>query len=500
MKNSLFCLPIAAVMLLLVGCSHDELAVPDELLVTTRAEMTEIDYSALDTMYFVGDDDVETYIHFKRLIAESEKNEFDVRKVVPLGDEAVLCYLINYNDGWEIISADKRATTVLASASTGQLDLALLPDAVKLWIECLAADVLSLRVNNGRPKNISDEDWEQMLNSVEFWESINATSEYISRNFATTRGVDDPIIIDPTWEGDIPEGNPKGHWELIDVDVVEEPYDSVHRLTDTQWCQRGNYNQFCPTRTDNASLRARAGCSAVAAAQMLYVLNKKRGYPVYAPTDVYCSANVHNYNSNNYYTYGSSSTIWSNMRTKSTAQGDTTNATRNAAVLISDAGIRIGVNYKNDGTSCGDDDVYEMFADMGIWCIHADYNVNSVINNMIAGLPAVMSAKRTRHSILGIEYYTNGHFFLIDFYKRRRIRYTNTYRWNGGINSVPSPTGSDTKIEITYSTPTVTEIMMNWGDPRKDVDEYRFAPSGSWNIDSVYTYDYLRKMMVNFHQ
>ena len=141
-----------------------------------------------------------------------------------------------------------------------------------------------------------------------------------------------------------------------------------------------------------------------------------------------------------------------------------------------------------------------MFTDMGIWSTHADYNLNSVINNLMTGLPVVMSAKRTHHSILGIDYYTNGHFFLIDYYKRTRTRYKNTYHWNGGINSEPSPTGSNTKVEITYSTPIVTTLKMNWGFYDSSYNHDGFAPYGSWNVTTEYAYDYVRKMMVNFHQ
>ena len=505
MKLKHFYLVVSAMLLTLLASCNQEVLNSDNALdftLATRADEKpmEIDYSALDTFYFVNDKDIESYIHFKKLLAESEKREFGVREVIPMGTDATLCYLINYNNGWEIISADKRATTVLASDSKGELKLSTVPDGIMLWIECLAADVLYLRTSSDRPQSITDEDWGNMLKGVEFWDAINASSEYIARELSSTRGIDDPILIDPTWGGDIPGGNPKGHWELVSTETFIEDYDGGTKQTNTAWCQQDDFNQFCPARTDYPTLHAPAGCSAVAAAQMLYALHRKRGYPIYAPTDVYCTANVLNHNSNNYYTYGSSSTIWQNMLDTMISCGNEALAKRNSAVLISDAGIRIGANYKNDATPCGEDDVYDMFTDMGIWSTHADYNLNSVINNLMTGLPVVMSAKRTHHSILGIDYYTNGHFFLIDYYKRTRTRYKNTYHWNGGINSEPSPTGSNTKVEITYSTPIVTTLKMNWGFYDSSYNHDGFAPYGSWNVTTEYAYDYVRKMMVNFHQ
>lgn len=267
-KSIPFFIIFAALVVMLVGCSQNEFESPKELEAATRAEEkpVDIDYTTLDTLYFVSDKDVEAYIHFKKLVAEGEKREFDVREVVPMGKEAILCYLINYNDGWEIISADKRATTVLASDSTGQLNLSSVPEGVVLWIECLAADVLSLRASSDRPQNIADEVWDKMLKSIEFWEAINASSEYIARKLAATRGDHDLIIIDPTWEGGTPGGDPQGHWELVNVVAVYEQYDGGSRLTDTQWCQSKDFNQFCPTETVYPGNHARAGCSAVAAA------------------------------------------------------------------------------------------------------------------------------------------------------------------------------------------------------------------------------------------
>ena len=56
------------------------------------------------------------------------------------------------------------------------------------------------------------------------------------------------------------------------------------------------------------------------------------------------------------------------------------------------------------------------------------------------------------------------------------------------------------KVEITYSTPIVTTLMMNWGFSYHDANIIAFAPYGSWNVTTEYAYDYVRKMMVNFHQ
>lgn len=56
------------------------------------------------------------------------------------------------------------------------------------------------------------------------------------------------------------------------------------------------------------------------------------------------------------------------------------------------------------------------------------------------------------------------------------------------------------KVEINYSTPIVTTLKMNWGFYDSSYNHDGFAPYGSWNVTTEYAYDYVRKMMVNFHQ
>lgn len=90
--------------MLLAVCSCNKEAFMDASSdITTRADERpgNIDFANLDTTYFVSDKDVEAYIHFKELVAEGEKREFEVREVIPMGvkDEATLAYLINYNEG-----------------------------------------------------------------------------------------------------------------------------------------------------------------------------------------------------------------------------------------------------------------------------------------------------------------------------------------------------------------------------------------------------------------
>lgn len=500
MKKYLSLFFCVTLMTLIISC--DKEVENDSISLETRSAGTEIDWNELDSTYFVTDKDIEAYIHYKKIVAEGEKEDFAVCEVRPLSinDKATLAYLINYQDGWEIIAADKRLPAVMASGMDGNLSLAEAPDNIVNWIESLELDVLYLRSFKDKPDWAEGDVWKDMLSNAEFWSAINCEKQYIELATGSTRGSNDPILIDPTDGGGGPGGGNgnyvPGHWSILRVVESNEVYMSCPRLTHTDWNQGVGFNQYCPTRTDGSGNRAFAGCSAVAAAQMLYYLHYKIGYPSVAPTNVYCNATVNNHGSSNYYTYGTSSTIWQDMLTDATPSSQINNAKSKSAVLISYAGIEIDVDYDNDETTCGDDDVYDMFRDLGINCNQLDYDPNAVVNQLNAGMPVVMYAKCERHTILGIPYYRDGHFFIIDRFEKLRHKTEITYQWDGGSNNEPSPNGSQTQVTTSYGSPYISYFSMNWG-AEDFYNNYTFSPLGDWVVFNK-NYQYKREMIINF--
>lgn len=61
-----------------------------------------------DSFYFVSGKDLDSYIQFKKM--SLKQDELTVVDMAPLTDESgdTWAYSINYSDGWELISADKR--------------------------------------------------------------------------------------------------------------------------------------------------------------------------------------------------------------------------------------------------------------------------------------------------------------------------------------------------------------------------------------------------------
>lgn len=470
---------VASVMLLalMASCNQDAVESVDDSFFgsATRAngKPLEIDYSALDTYYFVTDKDVESYIHFKKLLAEGEKREFEVREVVPLGlnDKATLAYLLNYNDGWEIIAADKRAQRVLATDEKGSFDMKEAPEAVVAWIENLEMQVLYLRSCADRPEWASDETWEKMLESIDFWRAINAEEDFIMEHMGDTRGhgglIPDPIpidsiIIDPM----------VGHWELTGITNIGTVTVSVDHLITTQWNEE--YNQYCPFKTNGVD-RAPAGSVPVAGAQMEYYLHGKIGKPVNCPTDIFCAATVGNVQfGTNMYIVSSNTSLWSGMNSNAIS----------IAKMIAGMGIKTQAVYGNNSTTATFHNLRQALYSDGIVCDSAGYNVNLIKQNLLNEKPLIANLSGEYPDEEQIK-----HCVIIDKYKGTADKYRYSYMWIvdvPGDGTIMHPAFKD-EIVIDYEGTEISQIGMRWGRSGWS-DNPLFALTDNWVISGGPTF------------
>ncbi|MCR5139593.1 MAG: C10 family peptidase [Bacteroidaceae bacterium] len=489
MKKSIIFAATLLLLLTMVSCNQDSLTPSDTPLTWdggTRAEknpLDEIDFSALDTAYFVSDKDVEAYIHFKELLAKGQGKDFAIQEIVPLGlnDEATLAYLLNYNEGWEIISADKRAPVVLASGEVGCFSLKEAPENVMAWIECSEKEILNLRTFEGQPEMIDGKTWKEMLCYADFWKAINADEEYIFRGKSETRHIPDSLLIII----DNPSIDPyylEGHWEVVGITNEGVTLMNTNHLISTQWGQGVGYNTFCP-RKSNSFENAPAGCMAVAGAQMAKYLHDKNGVPVNAPSSIFCTAVVGNVSySTNMYIVSTSPNTWNSMYN--------TTGSSSAASLIAGIGIIIQSEYGNYDTSAAEGSLSYYFDNENISFSYSSYNPQTINSSLIHDMPVIVEA-------YGFENNTHfGHVLIIDRYRAYATQYNIFYEWvyDHPGNGMPRPIRE--KIEIEYSNPTIIEYGMNWGFNGL-YDDGWYSKYDSWNINSsLYFSSNNRKMYV----
>lgn len=363
------------------------------------------------------------------------KPSVDIECITNEKDDTLLYVYKKQSGGWTIYASDMRVPAIIAHSDEGAFDDLMKIDGAKLWIQSIAEDIAAIKQVEDDKLNFSLEEIE--LNRT-FWQSISCPNELFKEdiNLSSTRSVGNSSLI------------PKGHYELEFSESFIEAYDTIPRLTTTNWAQGHPYNSFCPYKSDYSE-RSPAGCAAIAGAQMLYFLHYKLGVPATAPSEAYCNGNNVSYSwaQTNY-----TSNIWDSMATNAAM----------AAPLIADVGRRVNMTYGDDGSSAYTSNlVNSVFAPYGISCTYSVYNETNLRNSLQSGIPVILSASSMGNDS---DPGTTGHAFIADRYIRNRIKTVNQYGWvyesssnNDILPFVPR------KIEYTYSSPVIGMIGINWG-------------------------------------
>ncbi|MBQ7639760.1 MAG: C10 family peptidase [Bacteroidales bacterium] len=467
MKRKYLLLSLLCISLQFAACDPVEKPVDDPPL---DYQYTEADMNRpLNETYFVSPEDLNAYLHYKSLV---EKKEIVVESITPVKNNAgdTLLYLINYDEGWDLLAADKRATVPLGSDKTGHLNLEETEHPIVSWIMCLSEDVYATRMTdscNSEAPDITEY-------NINTWKAITADEslfrEVIEEYLPETRSY--PHI---------------GQYVFAGVTEVDLFYDEVRHLTTTKWCQDDhNCNDYVPWRSDDPSLHAPAGCVAVAGAQMLYYLHYYMGIPQTAPTTAYCYSSVGDPDPLSQMGQGDySATAWAEM--DSLGQDK-------AGMLIASVAKMVHKNFGNNGSGAITADlVTDCFPNYRIASNYASYQETTVSNSlMYQNMPVIVRAGGTAPN-------NNGHCFIIDGYMRTRHQTIYTYVWEW-LNYDPEEEypKMPNQYDITYSSPVISYYYMNWGWGG-DCNNVAFAKSGDWVIDNQYNFIYERAMIHNFH-
>ncbi|MCR4613218.1 MAG: C10 family peptidase [Bacteroidaceae bacterium] len=385
-------------------------------------------------------------------------------------DNDTLLYVCNKRGGgWTLYSSDRRTPPIVAQSDHGSFEELMQIDAAKAWVQGMAEDIKVIKTLADNQLNFTSAEIEANKN---FWRSVSDPDDFVKNVMGVnpTRGFgDDPRI-------------PTGHYELSGTSTQYEEWDSIGRLTQTDWDQGSiftNYNYYCPLKSNSNNEHAPAGCVAIAGAQMLYFLHYKFGVPETAPSEASCSGNILNYTmwQGNY-----TSTIWSTMNTNDI----------DAAPLVADVGELVGMAYGNDASSANTSNLVYAFANYGISCIYDDYNAGTVSTSLSNGIPVILRAQGAGQS--------SGHAFITDRYKRARPVIVTGYEW---VWDSPPPLGmllpyNPPIVEYTYLSPVIRWIGMNWGwgSNYYNPNEW-YVLTGDWIKDGT-NYNTNRHMIYGF--
>ena len=396
-------------------------------------------------------------------------------------EQDTLLYICDKGDGgWTIYSSDTRVPAIVAESSEGNFAKASENEALMAWIETMAQDMKAIRNAPDIDLNFTMQEIESNKN---FWKSVSMpdafAKELVIQDSLVTRGAPGPIDL-------IPDYFLYGHYEFCSVEHYTQVYDSIARLTHTDWDQHSPCNNYCPYKSYSTTQHAPAGCVAIAGAQLLYFLHYKLGVPETAPSDAYCNSNVTAYPNYDWAQYNFTSTIWDNMNSIGV----------NSDPFVADVGRLARVHYGNNGSGAYDSDLANYaFPAYGISCTYTNYSESYLSSSLLSEMPVYLSASNQD---------MEGHAFIADRYLRKRNVTKTTYMWvydsiphdaNGHELQVPI---LPNKITYSYSSPHISMIGMNWGwgQNYNDPNEW-FALSGSW-LKNDNNFDYSRKMIYNF--
>lgn len=429
----------------------------------------------IDSVFFVSEKDLDSYLKFKKL--SQKKEELTVVDIAPITDESgdIWAYAINYSEGWELISADKRYHPVIAQSPVGYFKYEEQIEPIAEWLRSYSEDIDLLRYSENLSEVFTESAFEQMASYKEFWDIITANQEYIEANRINTKA-------NP--------GTGGGMWVLTSVFTDTVGYQMVDHLITTHWHQNSPYNSFCPFKSYSSTYRASAGCVAIAGAQTAYYLHDKIGLPIESPLNAFCIAQIPS--SSGYYmaypgdpqmyVYNSSTTAWSQMEVDDDV----------IAALVAYVGISVLMQYGDWSSSMA---TYILssyfFSPNGIDSDYSSLNSSTyfdLYNNILSELPVIARASCEGES--------GGHSFIIDGYKNERVRITTTYTW---VPDDPqNPSFYDDRIEIMYTPPFNHQITMNWGwgnDYPYDAGWY--SPAGDWQL-LFYNFNINKEILYNF--
>ncbi len=400
--------------------------------------------------------DIDAYCRFLELTAESEGNrKFEIVEVIPHYDDGVLVYyVINFKEGWTIISADKRGPIVLGKSDTGNFNEKI-RNINGVWFDMLADDIIfRIKYPDRYYSVMTKASKEKEEECVRKWDLVTS-----NKRIFESKNIDDP-----------------GHYVLNLTYTTTQHYDSGH-LLNTHWRQDVIFNLMCPLKAGCTSDRCPAGCVPLAVSQVLYYLHYHIGLPQASPSVASCTGDENNYEQN---FSNPSVNTWDQMGSYSDPCGY-------AANLIAYVGFTLGAKYKSSGTSAYMNKIKSnVFTPAGISCTYTkNYNHNAIYQNLKNSLPVIYGAHRS-NSLFD----WTGHAFVVDGYGEDKEITHFVYEW-----VYDNPDELHVAPHFPYETTEVTGttlnyFLVNWGHGNAFAeDNTHYSISGNWLPSGYYSGD-----------
>lgn len=265
-------------------------------------------------------EDIDHYLSSFKGLKDTKSGSLSVEPI--LFDNDTVMYLVNYADGWEVLSADRRVSKVLIYSNSG---------------------------------NISLEELTENLSGNDFFYNLSEGMRMII-NEDTFEGID--TLFSDSWEGSYGSGdrgqiNTRIVKVLLNTTTLNLVTQTKDHLMSTRWGQGYPWNQYSPFKDSTKTECCYAGCVPVAIAQAAYYLHNKIGVPQYTYGDAFCEAFIPSscdsivLQPGDVWFSSYSASHWSDMPLDAAV---TSGADKVSALLLR-IGYLIAARYKRDATS-----------------------------------------------------------------------------------------------------------------------------------------------------
>lgn len=403
---------ILIISFLFAGCSKDvnDNTHSEEYGVITKA-LEENDWRGND--YDVSISDVRNII--TRIRPSSTIN--DIKECRQ--DGLLFAYIVNYDQGWSIISADKRIMPVLAYSDKGHFDYSGIgKSGVSTWFNDIYRISSNVKREGNIPANVNTLAWEGVKD--------NYTNEEITELLNASR--QDCLRTETLWT----------KIAISDTTEYQQNYVIYQPLIETEWGQGFPWN----VNLVNGGTTYPTGCVAVALAQLLYFYNNSIGIPsglyhnisvsswlYFAPvgeTPYYMSNVVRS-------GYTDPSPRWDSMTLLASDYYLNPYGAEYVADLMTDIGNRVNMRYYNSLASGSTiNDALSALPEYGLTANLTNAMGIEAINDIQAGKPIYVRGYDAHNNI--------GHAWVADGLTKSRYKTTTHYVWLQGYNGYP-PTG-----------------------------------------------------------
>lgn len=397
-------------------------------------------------------------------------DDFSITPYINKGD--TLLYVVQYQDGWDLYSANYASRKLLFSSEHGILNLndSNLSSPLK---EMILSEADMVREISTLRKDYVDPSWGIL--STEDENFINAPTVY--SNNGVSRKPQQPA-------------EPPGEWIIISSEYLQSKFLQSPKLTETEWFQTGYYRQYSKKITNSKGEleSALAGCYPIAVSQYLYYTHFAKGIPAETVSKATPTSDGKDFVFSDF-----STEPWNLMVN---AYFDL--KLKTIAMFIGHVGREMKATYGLEETGVYDTDAINYLKKIyGVSFTLSNIDFSYIMESIDNGFPLISTAK-TNKSIEGDLSKKKGHAFLIDQYKTSKIKVRHTYALKRSIGNnvagyIPDILDENGNvIEYAYTKIVETEeydmpgIRMNWGFNGDDNEVWHYISNISWEAGGYY--------------